>query len=475
MTENDNASNNLRRTITLFNAISIIVGSVIGSGIFVNVKGVLTTTGSIGMAMVVWVLCGFYSFCGCFSYGELGVGIPKSGGDYAYIMDYFGKFCGFLKLYVDCFIVRGTTITINALTFAYYSIAPFYGDCVNIPKPAIKLIAICLILFLVSINIVGTRHSLRLQNVTMVMKVFALILFIGLGILQFYQGKIDNYRTMWLGTSYSITGFGMACYHALFSYNSWNYLNTVAEEVINPKRNIPLAIMMSITIIVSCYLLTLCSYFTVISLDEALVSNAIGVTYVQKIYQPLVYVMPIFVLFSTMGSCNGQIFNLSRLFFVGAREEQMPTVLTMLHNKKNTPIVAFVMAGVIGIFFVMFPSIELLVECAGLATWGPIAVTVGISIYLRRKHPEGIGEFKPPIILSYIYVILSILIFGLAAIYNKRNFFIAIILILSGVPFYLIFLNPGIGKKSFSSVMNNITVKCQKMFSLDPPPDHKSK
>ena len=135
---------NLKPKITLLNGITVIVGSIIGSGIFVSPKGVLEQTGSVGLALIIWIACGLFSMVGAYCFTELGVMIVKSGGDYAYIHEAFGPFLAFLRLWVECIIVRPCTTAVVALTFAFYVVAPIFPDC-DKPDDAVRLLAaVCL-------------------------------------------------------------------------------------------------------------------------------------------------------------------------------------------------------------------------------------------------------------------------------------------------------------------------------------------
>lgn len=134
----------LKPKMNLVNGITVIVGSVIGSGIFVSPKGVLVNTGSVGLSIIVWIVAGLYSMIGAYCYAELGCMITKSGADYAYIMESFGSFVAFLRLWVECMIVRPCSQAIVALTFSFYVLRPIYPDC-EPPDDAVRYLAfICI-------------------------------------------------------------------------------------------------------------------------------------------------------------------------------------------------------------------------------------------------------------------------------------------------------------------------------------------
>lgn len=239
----------LKRTLNLWNGISIIIGVIIGSGIFISPQGVLLESGSPGASLCVWILCGVLSLLGALCFAELGTSIESSGGEYTYIRLAYGPLTSFLYLWVTVTIIMPCGNAITALTFANYILQPFYIDCLP-PVMAIRLFAISLLLLLVYVNCVSVDYSIKLQNSFTTAKVIALILIITFGFYYILTGHSnkdsrsnfnESFRELsstklhnenqsivssessiwWDGTQTSLPHLAQAFYAGFYTYAGW--------------------------------------------------------------------------------------------------------------------------------------------------------------------------------------------------------------------------------------------------------------
>ncbi|KAG7156134.1 Y+L amino acid transporter 2-like 11 [Homarus americanus] len=266
----------LRKELGLLEAVAIIVGSIIGAGIFISPKGVLEYAGSVGMSLVVWASCGMVTTVGALCFAELGTMIPESGGMYSYLLEAFGPAPAFLYFWVSVVVKNSAGAAVVAVIFASYLLQALFPDCgapLDIPT---KLLAAVLICFLSWLNCVRVKWVTKVQNVFTVTKVLALVLIIVMGVYHLARGNVQNYLHPMEGTNWAAPAISAAFYQSLFAYGGWENMYNVVEELRNPSRNLPLAIIFSTTLVTVVYTLANIAYLAVLTPAEILSSNAVA-------------------------------------------------------------------------------------------------------------------------------------------------------------------------------------------------------
>ncbi|XP_055896056.1 Y+L amino acid transporter 2-like isoform X1 [Biomphalaria glabrata] len=457
----------LKQNLSLLNGITVIVGSIIGSGIFVSPKGVLKGSGSVGMSLIVWLLSGVYSMIGAFCYCELGTSIVRSGADYAYIFEAFGPFLAFLRLWVECMIVRPCSQAIVALTFAYYVIEPLFPDC-DQPEVAVRLLAVICILILTFVNCASVTWATRVQDVFTYAKLIALCLIIITGFVQLGRGEFEYFQEPFANTETDIGEISLAFYSGLFAYNGWNYLNFVIEELKNPYKNLPKAIWISIILVTAVYVMTNIAYFTTVSPDEILGGAAVAVMFSKRLYGMFWWCMPVFVSLSTFGGVNGILFTTSRLFYVGGREGHMPQILSMVQIQRLTPMPACLFMGALSLCYLASSDIYALINYVGFATWLSIGMAVVVLLYLRWKRPNMHRPIKVHLAWPIIYTIVTIYLVILPLYASPMETGIGVAIICTGIPVYFIFVAWSSKPKVFTNFMDKMTIFLQRFLMVVP-------
>uniref|UniRef100_A0A8C9RL01 Solute carrier family 7 member 8 n=1 Tax=Scleropages formosus TaxID=113540 RepID=A0A8C9RL01_SCLFO len=430
----------LKKDIGLMSACGIIVGNIIGSGIFVSPKGVLENASSVGMALVVWIVTGIITAVGALCYAELGVTIPRSGGDYSYVKDIFGGLAGFLRLWIAVLVIYPTNQAVIALTFANYVLQPLFPTCLP-PKSGLHLLAAVCLLLLTWVNCYSVRWATRVQDVFTTGKLLALGLIIIMGLVQICKGEyywLEPAHAFQSFQNYDVGLIALAFLQGSFAYGGWNFLNYVTEELVDPYRNLPRAIFISIPLVTFVYVFANIAYVTAMSPQELLASNAVAVTFGEKLLGVMSWIMPISVALSTFGGVNGSLFTSSRLFFAGAREGHLPRLLAMIHVERCTPIPALLITCVSTLLMLCTSDMYTLINYVGFINYLFYGVTVAGQIVLRIKAPD----MPRPIKVSLAWPVTYLLFWAFLLIFSLYSepvvCGIGLAIMLSGVPIYLL-------------------------------------
>ncbi|XP_075870246.1 cystine/glutamate transporter [Nelusetta ayraudi] len=429
----------LGKKVTLLRGISIIIGTIIGAGIFISPKGILQHSGSVGMSLVVWIACGVLSLFGALSYAELGTCIKKSGGHYTYILEAFGPQMAFIRLWSDLIAIRPAGMAVISLAFGQYILEPLFMPC-HIPPMAVKLATAIGITTVMYLNSMSVTWSARLQIFLTVSKLLAIALIVVPGMYQLFKGETQNFENAFELSNMKLSGMPLAFYSGMYAYAGWFYLNFVTEEVEKPERTVPLAICISMAIVTSCYVLTNVAYYTVMSAEELLDSQAVAVTFAERVMGSFSVVVPVFVALSCFGSMNGCIFALSRMFFVASREGQLPAVLSMIHIKRHTPLAAVFVLYPMTLLQLFVGDIYGLLNFMSFLRWLFIGIVVLGLIYLRFTKPDLPRPFRVPLFIPVVFCITCFFMVFMSLYSDPVNTGIGFAISLTGIPAYYIFI-----------------------------------
>ncbi|XP_039591362.1 cystine/glutamate transporter-like [Polypterus senegalus] len=427
----------LRKTVSLLGSVCLIIGSVVGSGIFIAPKGILKNSGNIGMSLIIWLATGIVSTLGALCYAELGTSIKKSGGQYIYLLETLGPMPAFLRLWTQFVLIRPAASSVVALAFGRYIVEPFFSPC-PAPKLLVKMVSIIGVSFGVAVNCWSVNWFTKLQIASTTIKMSALALIIVPGMIKLASGQTENFHNAFDTSSLRLAKLPLAFYAGLYAYAGWGVLNYATEEIINSKRTIPLSIILSMVTVTITYLLTNISYYTVMTSEDILASNAVAVTFADKALQRFSSIIPILVAVSCLGALIRGCFTTPRMLFSASREGQWPILFSMIHIRRHTPLPAVLILYPMMVFMILVSEVFGLLNFYSFSRWLFMGLsTMGLIVH-RYRNPDLPRPFKVNLFIPAVFSIVCFFIVGISLYSDPLNTGMGFALTLTGVPVYFL-------------------------------------
>ena len=471
---------NFKRELGLLDSTMIVIGSMIGSGIFIVSADIARTVGSPGYLLLVWLITGAITITAALSYGELAGMLPHAGGQYVYLREAYNPLVGFLYGWTLFLVIQTGTIAAVAVAFAKYTavLIPWFSEnnilfsLFGLKISAAQILAILSVVVLTSSNIRGVRTAKIVQNIFTFSKVVALF---GLLLLAFFIGKNAaaigaNFSNFWnaswthisngkiisidsLSGSMLLAAIGVAMVGSLFSSDAWNNITFTAAEVKNPRRNIPLSLFLGTAIVTLLYIGANVAYILVLPLKgtpeganvvgrgiQFALSDRVATAASSMIFgAPAVVIMAVLIMISTFGCNNGLILAGARVYYAMAKDNLFFKKTGMI-NKNSVPGVALVVQAIWASLLCLSGTYGDLLDYVISAVLIFYILTIAGIFLLRKKRPDAERPYKAwgyPVVPA-LYILAASAISIDLLIFKPMYSWPGMIIVLLGIPVYFI-------------------------------------
>ena len=435
----------------------LIMGSMIGSGIFIVSAGMLTELGTPTMLILAWVATAILTIFAALSYGELAALMPKAGGQYVYLKEAYSPLFGFLYGWTLFAIIQTGTIAAVAVGFAKFTgvIFPVFSEknilfswiitnSYTLNISAAQLLGIALIILLTIFNFGKVKHAALLQNVFTIAKIASLLFVIFAGLYYILTNNQISASPQNLSTpfNFNVGIFAAALVGSIFSADAWNNITFTAGEIENPKRNLPLSLLIGTGSVLFLYVLINFIYINALSIPEIqhAEQSRVGTLLLQKVFGDNgAIIMAVLIMISTFGCVNGIILSGSRVYKVMADEGLFFRQASEL-NKYQSPQKSLIYQGIWASILVLSGSYGDLLDYVVFAVLIFYILTVGAVFVLRKKLPHAERPYQ---VIGYpllpaAYILMAFIICVSLLIFKTAFAFSGLCLVLLGVPIYYI-------------------------------------
>lgn len=470
----ENNSSSFQRSLTLLDGALLVIGSMIGSGIFIVSADIARTVGSAGWLIVVWLISGFITLAAALSYGELSGMFPKAGGQYVYLREAFGKLYGFLYGWSFFAVIQTGTIAAVGVAFAKFMgyLVPSLGDdnillgqATDFHISAAQLLGIGVIVLLTFINSFGVKNGKWIQFIFTFAKIAAMAALVMFGFILFKDKAVwhDNWGSAWMAKKITVTP-GMITHEglpamalvvamcvsmvgALFSSDAWNNVTFIAGEIKRPERNIGLSLFIGTLVVTVLYVSMNLMYLNVMSVSE--IANApsdrVAVAASLKIFGAVgTSLIALMIMVSTFGCNNGLILSGARVYYTMANDGLFLPAAKKL-NRKGVPAAALWMQCIWASLLCLSGKYGDLLDFIIFTVLLFYILTIAAIFKLRKTQPDTPRPYKAfgyPVI-PLIYILLASFICLVLLRYKPVYTWPGLIIVLIGIPIYYIIEKQG--------------------------------
>jgi len=442
-------SPSLVRDLGVGHAGAIVVGTIIGSGIFLVPAEMMQAVGSARLVYLAWIVGGVLSFAGALTYAELGAMKPEAGGEYVYVRDGYGPLAGFLYAWTWFLIAKPASIatittglvrvlgTFSALSF-------LAGNALPPPRAVTwgQILAIAATLLISALNYLGVRKAGDFQLALTLLKV---VIIVGIAFLGFAYagGSWGNFATHYPGAKGGMAGFMIALVAALWAYDGWNDLNMVAGEVRHPARNIPLALIVGVAVVGALYMLMNAAIQYVLPAADIAASPRAASRATQLAMGGAgAAVVSLGMALSMLVTLNGTIMSGARIPFAVARDGYFFPALAQVHPRFRTPSISILAQAILAILLLLLAgTFQQLFSLAIFAEWLFYMIAASTVFVFRRRQPDAPRPYRTwgyPVVPA-LFILTSGVLLYFTFVENLRNSALGLAVILAGIPVFYLF------------------------------------
>jgi len=426
-----------KRELSLFDSTCIIVGIIIGAGIYQMAPDIAKGAGSAWAVFGIWIVGGLLSLCGALSYAELATAYPRAGGDYVYLSKAYGPWAGFLFGWAQLTVVRPGDIAVMAFAFATYGRA-IYDPLAGHPAISQRVFAAGATLVLTIINILGVRQGKWTQNLLTTAKALGLLAIVGIALIAPREAK----------STAEVSGlpWTLALIFVLFTYGGWNEMAYVAAEVRNPRRNIVRALVVGTAAVIALYLLVNGAFLYTLGYQGLATSQAVASETIATVF-PTVgsRLISALICISALGAVNGLIFTGARISYALGEDHRLFQVLGRWDPRTGTPVWALAVQGFIALCLILAFGgyIDAILYTAAAVYAFYLGTSLSV-IVLRFKEP---GVERPyrvtgypitPLIFSGVCAFLIYSSLNYARAFKPKSLVVLAVMLTAGVAVYLL-------------------------------------